>query len=389
MVGDASDVADTSPEGDPAVDDSAVAAHARSNLLRARLQDGLDALFSHGMVGTVGEVSDGRDRIVARSGVARAGRPEPVAFDSRFRMGSNTKTFVAVVMLQLVEEGRVRLDDSVDHWLPGVVSGNGNDGRLVTVRNLLQHTSGIFDYTEALLATFTLADYQRMRFQSVDPEELVDVAMVHAPRFAPGAGWSYSNTNYILAGMIIKKVTGHDWSSEVRTRILAPLGMSQTFDPGDWPGLPAPHASGYQTFTDDGPLVDVTLFNHTLADAAGALVTTTRDLTRFWRALQRGKLLGPAAMAEMHRTIDATELQVVIPGVRYGLGILWVPARCGAGYWGHLGDTFGFSTRNGVSDDGSRAVVVSQNTTPSSGAATLQFLEDDLQLVDQVMCAGR
>lgn len=111
--------------------------------------------------------------------------------------------------------------------------------------------------------------------------------------------------------------------------------------------------------------------------------------TRFWRALQSGKLLGPAAMAEMHSTVDATELQVVIPGLRYGLGILWVPTSCGAGYWGHLGDTFGFSTRNGVSDDGTRAVVVSQNTTPASAVTGLQFLEDDLQLVDQVMCAGR
>jgi D-alanyl-D-alanine carboxypeptidase len=389
MAGDASDVAERSPGGDPAIEDGVVAGHARGNPLQARLQDGLDALFGHGMVGTVGEVSDGRDRIVARSGVARVGRPEPVAFDSRFRMGSNTKTFVAVVMLQLVEDGKIRLDDSVDHWLPGVVSGNGNDGRRVTVRNLLQHTSGIFDYTEALLASFSLADYRRMRFQHVDPEQLVAMAMAHAPRFAPDAGWSYSNTNYLLAGMIIKKVTGHAWSSEVRTRILAPLGMSQTLDPGDWPDLPAPHADGYQTFTDDGPLVDVTLFNHTLADAAGALVTTTRDLTRFWRALQSGKLLGRAAMAEMHSTVDATELQAAIPGLRYGLGILWVPTSCGGGYWGHLGDTFGFSTRNGVSEDGTRAVVVSQNTTPWSGAATLQFLDDDLQLVDQVMCVGR
>jgi len=292
------------------------------------------------------------------------------------------------VMLQLVQEGKLGLDDTVDHWLPGVVSGNGNDGTKITVRNLLQHTTGIFDYTEALLAGLTLDGFQQLRFEHFEPEQLIAIAMAHEPKFAPGAGWSYSNTNYILAGMIIKKVTGQLWSAEVHARILAPLRLSQTFAPGDWPDLPAPHAESYQTFTPDGPPVDVTLGNYTIADAAGALITTTRDLTRFWRALQSGKLLGPAAMAAMHTTVDATELQSVIPGVRYGLGILSVPKSCGGIYWGHLGDAFGFSTRNGVSEDGARAVVVSQTTTVASPTTGLQFLQDDLKLVDDVMCAG-
>lgn len=383
MAGGASDAPEDVPSGVPAVE------RASPDPVRAPLQGGLDTLVGHGMVGALGEVSDGSVRIDARSGVARVGSTEPLAFDSRFRMGSNTKTFVAVVMLQLVQEGKIRLDDTVDHWLPGVVSGNGNDGTQITIRNLLQHTTGIFDYTNALLAGLTPETFEQLRFEHFDPDQLVAIAMAHSPSFAPGAGWSYSNTNYILAGMIIKKVTGRVWSAEVHARILAPLGMAQTFAPGDWTDLPAPHADGYQTFTADGPLVDVTLANYTLADAAGALVTTTRDLTRFWRALQSGKLLGPAAMADMHTTVDATELQAVIPGVRYGLGILSVPTSCGGSYWGHLGDAFGFSTRNGVSEDGARVVVVSQTTTVASEAVALQLLHDDLKLVDDVMCVGQ
>jgi D-alanyl-D-alanine carboxypeptidase len=361
---------------------------ARSGL-RAQLQRGLDALHADGMVGLVGEVSDGGARIDARSGAARAESHEPVAFDARFRMGSNTKTFVAVVILQLVEQGALGLDDTVERWLPGVVAGHGNDGTRITIRQLLQHTSGIFNYTQDLLATFALQDYLAMRFEHIAPEALVAVAMAHEPNFAPGAGWSYSNTNYVLAGMIIKKVTGRDWSAEVRARVTEPLQLSHTFDPRDWPDLPRPALRGYSQFTDGGPLVDVTLFNHTWADAAGALVTTANDLTRFWRALQSGALLGPAMMAEMHATVPAPELAAVIPGVGYGLGILRVPTRCGGEYWAHYGDTFGFSTRNAVDGAGTRAVVFAENTSLFLPAAQERVLRDDLQLLEDVMCLGR
>jgi len=210
MTGGASGASDTASDavsGDPAAESAQI------DPVRAALQRGLDTLAGDGMVGALGELSDGSGRVAARSGVARLGSTAPVAFDSRFRMGSNTKTFVAVVMLQLVQEGKLGLDDTVDHWLPGVVSGNGNDGTKITVRNLLQHTTGIFDYTEALLAGLTLDGFQQLRFEHFEPEQLIAIAMAHEPKFAPGAGWSYSNTNYILAGMIIKKVTGQLWSA--------------------------------------------------------------------------------------------------------------------------------------------------------------------------------
>jgi len=352
------------------------------------LQRHLDALHDAGMTSVLGEVIDGRYRVRARSGTARLDTTTPVDFDSKFRMASVTKSFIAVVILQLVGEGTLSLDDTVEQWLPGVVSGHGHDGARITIRNLLQHTSGIFNYTMDMFLVFTPEDYAAERFNHLEPAQLVAMAMQHAPELEPDTGWSYSNTNYILAGMIIEQATGRDWRAEVRGRILAPLQMSNTFDPRDTPDLPAPHAHGYDQFAPGGPLIDVTMQNHTFAGAAGSLITTTADLSRFWRSLQQGTLLGPDQMAAMHTTVLATSLQSVAPGARYGLGIMWFPTTCGTGYWGHWGDTLGFSTRLAVDDEGTRAVVVSQATNLYAESG-LPIIAQDLEILGDVMCADR
>jgi D-alanyl-D-alanine carboxypeptidase len=364
----------TSPP-DAATEDSAI---------RERLQQHLDALHAAGIVGVVGEVRDGDLHVRARSGVATLDGSEPVALDSHVRIGSNTKTFVAVVVLQLAHEGVLALGDSADRWLPGLVSGNGHDGTRITIRDLLQHTSGLEDYTPDVFAEYTPDNFATRRFEHYDPEQLVAIALRHPPRFAPGTSWSYSNTNTVLAGMIIEQATGRDWRSEVNARIVAPLGLSSTFTPLDEPDLPLPFANGYHRFAEGAPLLDVTLMNHSLADAAGAIISTTSDLVAFWRELQGGRLLGATEMAEMHATMPVNDEGRVRPGSRYGLGIIWYPTSCGGGYWHHQGDTLGFSNFNAVSDDGSRVVVVAQTTTgiPAADAESYQLLDD-------VMCAGR
>ncbi|WP_249998056.1 serine hydrolase domain-containing protein [Actinoplanes sp. M2I2] len=352
---------------------------------RSELQTALDDLRALGITGAQGEISAGRRDVVARSGVAdrRTGRPMPL--DGRFRIGSNTKTFVAVVVLQLVGEGRLSLDDTVERRLPGVVSGNGNDGRRITVRQLLQHTSGLFNYTNDLAALGSAESYQAHRFDHYEPADLVAIAMKHEPGFAPGARWEYSNTNYILAGMIIERVTGHSWSSEVRSRILRPLGLNDTSYPQDRSTLPRPHARSYQQFVPGGPLLDVTEFNPTAAGAAGGMVSTTADLTRFWRAVQRGELLRPAQAAQMHRTVLADGMQDIVPGIRYGLGIFQVPNDCG-GFWGHPGDVVGTSTFNGVSRAGDRAVVLYRTTGLADPAPSAAVDNRILRLVTDVLC---
>jgi D-alanyl-D-alanine carboxypeptidase len=195
-----------------------------------------------------------------------------------------------------------------------------------------------------------------------------------------------SNTNYILAGLIIEAATGDDWASEVRSRIVEPLALSGTFEPGDDPELPEPHARGYHLFAEGEPLVDVTSYNHSWGGAAGSLVSNLDDLTHFWRALLSGELLGSAELSEMQTTVAAVGLQDILPGAQYGLGIFRIPTSCGGAYWSHFRDTFGFTTRNAVNAEGTRAVVLS-NSTSFDVDPILEIIREDLQLLDNVMCA--
>jgi D-alanyl-D-alanine carboxypeptidase len=262
-----------------------------------------------------------------------------------------------------------------------VVAGNGNDGRVITVRQLLQHTSGLHNYTDDLAARITSVEtYRELQFSVFTPQELVTMAVAQPPDFAPGQGWNYSNTNYVLLGMIIKKATGHDWAAEVRDRILRPLGMRHTFAPGRRITLPDPHTSAY-LYLDRETRIETSTESMTWADAAGSLVTTAADLSRFWSALGRGVLLPPAQQREMRDTVLATTFQDDEPGLRYGLGLGFKPLSCGGGYWTHDGDVPGYSTVSGVSADGRTSVVISMSVaadTPQHQAAWA--------MADHVLC---
>jgi D-alanyl-D-alanine carboxypeptidase len=324
-----------------------------------------------------------------------------VPWNARFRIGSYTKTFVAATVLQLVGEGRLSLEDTVERWLPGVVTGNGHDGSGITVRQLLQHTSGLHDYVRLMPNLFKEADFVRTRFDTVTPEQAVALALRVPPDFAPGADWSYSNTGYALAGMVIERVTGRAWQDEVRRRIVEPLELRDTHLPRTSPFVPRPHAVGYERFPEKGleadpadprygEPIDATAFNPSWGGAAGEMISTTRDANRFLRALMRGEVLRPAQLAEMRRTVPATRFEQAWPGVRYGLGIMFVPNGCG-GHWSHGGDIMGFMTRNGVTSDGRRSVVVSINTdsmVPGSGVPA-RDADPTLDLVEHALCDVR
>jgi D-alanyl-D-alanine carboxypeptidase len=347
----------------------------------AGLQAAVNDLHDIGITGVQGLTEAGGRTTTARAGVADIRTGAPVPANGYFRMGSDTKTFVSVVVLQLVGEGKLSLDDSVQHWLPGTVPG-----AKVTVRQLLQHTSGLPNYTDYLAALATPEGYFAHRFDHYDPADLVALAMQHPRLFAPGTSWSYSNTNYILAGMVIQKVTGHSWATEVQNRILRPLNLRQTYIPGDNPALRNPHATAYNQFAPAGPLVDTTLFNPTVADAAGSMVSTPSDLARFWKALQSGRLLAPAQMAEMHKTVAAPGLSDAFPGARYGLGIMRIDDSCGV-FWSHAGDVPGMSTLNGVTPDGKRAVILSLSTELADDQSELAIYSRAHQLIDDTFCS--
>ncbi|ARZ68257.1 hypothetical protein SMD11_2608 [Streptomyces albireticuli] len=328
---------------------------------RADLQRGLDDIVrKDGVVGAQATLANGPTRTDVTAGTAERGTNRPMPAQGYFRMGSNTKTFVATVMLQLVAEGKVRLDDTVDHWLPGVVDANGNDGKRITVRQLLQHTSGLPDYDDHL-PVLDEENFRKHRFDRYTPRELVDMALREKRLFEPGKGWSYSNTGYILVGMIVEKATGHHWSEEVRDRVVAPLGLTHTFSAGDRTGLPRPSARAYQQFAPGGPLIDSTEVSMDWGGSAGDLVTTSDDLTRFWQALLGGKLLGPAQMAQMFATVPTHEEDREVPR-EAGLGVFKTALSCGGGYWGHGGTTLGHLNRNGFVDKGRKGVVVMRST---------------------------
>ena len=348
----------------------------------AQLQRDTDAIRATGVTGVLAEV-DG-NRLTARAGQAVLGSDRPVPVGSYIRIGSATKTFVATVILQLAAEGRLSLNDTLARWLPGVVRGSGNDGGKITIRELLQHTSGIYNYSSDLPQLHSAAAYQQMRFRSATPQQLVAIAMRHKPGFAPGTSWSYSNTDYILAGMIIKKVTGQGWAQQVRDRIIVPLGLRRTLAPGAWPYLPRPHADGYQQFSAGGPLTDTTVFNYTWADAAGAIISTPGDLDRFLRALVTGRLLPPAELAEMEEIIPVKSLSFA----GYGLGLGWQRLSCGGGYWTHNGDVLGSSTTDGVSADSRHSVVIESFTEQGTVQAVVRQRQAEKQLIDHALCAS-
>ncbi|MEU4805497.1 serine hydrolase domain-containing protein [Actinosynnema sp. NPDC023587] len=361
-----------------------------SSALSRQLQRDADVVVRYGAPGVLVEADTGRGEVKVRSGYGDKRARTPVPWDAKFRIGSTTKMYVATAVLKLVGEGRLSLEDTVERWLPGVVSGNGNDGRKITVRQLLQHTSGLYDYTRDLPQS--LEGFLRTRFDTVTDTEATRMALSHAPDFAPGTAWSYSNTGYLLVGMIIEEVAGRSWRDEVTARIIRPLGLHDTSAPHTSPFIPRPHAVGYQRFPVPGgpgpsPEVDATWMNPSPAGAAGAMIGTTGDGTRFLKALFGGEVLRPAELAEMKKTVPAPSFESVWPGARYGLGLIWRPNPCG-GVWSHGGDISGFMTRNGVSEDGERGVVVSINTdspVPADGTpAPAHDLATDL--VDHALC---
>ncbi|MFJ9349789.1 serine hydrolase domain-containing protein [Streptomyces sp. NPDC101237] len=293
-------------------------------------------------------------------GDTRTGAPRS-ALD-HYRVGSITKTFVATVLLQLESEGRLSLDDTVDTWLPGVVRGHGNDGRRVTVRQLLDHTSGIFNYTsdEDFARTYFLKDgFLRHRYDTLTPAALVALATRHEPGFAPGTDWSYSNTNYVLAGMVIEAVTGHSYAREITRRVIEPLHLTGTSVPGTRTTLPSPSSRAYSKLSDTatGPTYDVTALNPSLASSAGEIISTSADLTRFYQALLRGRLLPAHQLKEMKTTVPVPG----DPDSAYGLGLIDRTLSCGVHVWGHDGGIHGSSSTAATTADGRHALAVNFN----------------------------
>ncbi|MGA4844137.1 serine hydrolase domain-containing protein [Streptomyces sp. G45] len=305
-------------------------------------QRAMDAAVRAGVPGVTAHARDADGAWRAASGVGDLTKGTPRGKDDKFRVASITKTFVATVLLQMEAEGRLDLDDTVERHLPGVVRGNGNDGRKIKVRQLLNHTSGLFDYLDdpEYRRTYLEGDgFLRHRYDTLPPEKQIKVALSHRPDFTPGARHAYSNTNYILAALIIEKLGEGTYEDEVRARIIRPLGLKNTSNPGNSIHLPQPSSRAYSKLFPARPdrVDDVTELNGSQGWADGDIISTAGDLTRFYRALLRGKLLKPKQLKEMTTTVDT-------PGESYkayGLGIARLKTSCGTTLWGHAGGMAG------------------------------------------------
>ncbi|WP_432752463.1 serine hydrolase domain-containing protein [Streptomyces sp. JL2001] len=354
---------------------------------RPELQRAIEEIVESGFLGVQLRVNDEHGEWVGSAGARELGRSAEPLTDGHFRIGSTTKSFVATTVLMLAAEGRLGVDTPVDDYLPEF----GLDRR-ITVRTLLQHTSGIFNHTGELYEDGTIAEgipwrgkeWVDRRFHTYRPEELVRLSLSRPARFAPGTGWSYANTNYVLARLVIESVTGRPFAEELRRLVLDPLGMAGTVAPGSSPEIPEPHHHSYYRYEDAGQetTVDVTRHDPSWVAAGGDMISTTRDLHTYFSALMAGKLLPPELLAEM-RSPEAT--------VGYGLGMFAQDLGPGAGtVFHHNGATIGSAALMYGTPDGGTTLTAGLNYVDDPGLAIAPAFQNAQQrLVEAVFRAGQ
>ncbi|MFJ4875463.1 serine hydrolase domain-containing protein [Streptomyces sp. NPDC088745] len=356
---------------------------------RPELHKAVASMVEAGFTGVQLRVRDERGTWSGTGGVAELGGSEPPPLDSPVRIGSNTKTFAATVLLQLVGEGGVGLDTPAAQYLPEF----GLDPR-ITVRMLLQHTSGLFNHTGEVYEDGTKVhgipwsgrEWVENRFRAYSPRELVRYSLERPVRFEPGADWSYANTNYVLVRLIVEQVTGRTFAEETGRRILEPLGLTGTRVPSPahpQTDLAGPHGHAYHRYEDaDGRerVVDVTRQDPSWVSTGGDMVSTTRDLDVFLSALVTGELLPAPLLAEMYGTHEK---------VPYGLGVFVQPTGDGGTVITHNGGISGHGALMYATPDGSRTLTAAFNYVDDPDLSlSAAFQEVTAMLVAEVFGRG-
>jgi len=321
-------------------------------------------VLAAGPPGYIARIDNGRRVYTLAEGVADKSTGRRITVHDQFEAGSNTKTFTSVLALQQVDRGRLALDAPVEKYLPGVVK----NGAKITVRMLLNHSSGLFSYTGD--PNF-FVDMEKDPQHVYTDAELLAIAFKHDPYFPPGKGWQYSNTNYTLLGMILQKQTGQSLPDLVKERITGPLGLKHTYyadpkatntGPGYAHGYAIKYAGGTPQYTDtsDWPL-------GSWAGPAGAMVTTADDLAHFFSAVLQGKLFSQEQLEQMKTTVPLPAAFPLKGG--YGLGLFRTDSACGT-VWGHGGDTMGHHSTAVATEDGRRTAVTDSTGEPNDRPET-------------------
>ena len=321
----------------------------------------LNAAMANGAPGAMARYS-GPDGVRSRTvGVRDREAQAPMDIHTRFRIGSVSKTFSGVVLLQLVQEGRLELDAPVNRYLPGLLP----DDR-ITVRHLMTHRSGLADYTDAMFEK-TVPGFEAVRNRVFSYQELVDLSLAEPRTTEPGVAYKYSNTNFAVVGMLIEKLTGQPVADAYERRIFKPLKLRGTSYVHPDTHIKGLHARGYLHPDEAGaPLVDSTEQTVSWAQSAGAVISTPADLNTFTSALMRGRLLSPAMLDAMTTVTptDTTNTRF------YGLGLRRYDLSCGAQVFGHTGTVQGFYTYAFSTRDGRRSLSALANTSNHGAANT-------------------
>ncbi len=251
-------------------------------------------------------------------GISDLSTGQGMNLNDKFRIASLSKTFLSTVVLQLVDEGKLSLEDKLSNFVPAVPNSDN-----ITVRQMLNMTSGLYDYTED---DYFSEQWVNNPLRKWTPEELLNIGIKHAPVSSPGEEYYYSNTNYVLLGMIIEQVTGSTIEKEITKRIIKPLKLKNTSVPTT-PFMTGKHMHGYLDKDDDGILEDITTLDPSSTWAAGGMVSNVNDLSIWVKALVEGSLISQSSH----------EQQLNNQG--YGLGLTYAD-----GYYGHEGHILGFNS---------------------------------------------
>ncbi|MFF2955130.1 serine hydrolase domain-containing protein [Kitasatospora sp. NPDC057965] len=323
--------------------------HELSPELQARLDETIQQVMREaGIPGVQVDLRiPGQGDYLRAFGVADKETGAPMTDRLNMRIGSETKTFTATAVLQLVDEGPVGLDDPIAKYVDGVPSGED-----IRVRDLLDMRSGLFPYSsdEDFINAF-LADPNRV----FTPEELLAYGYKHENEFAPGSQFQYSNSNYILLGLLVERVSGRSLEAFVHDRITEPSGLRRTLFPRGTE-LPEPYAHGYTDQTPSGAVADSTHWDPSWAWSAGALVSDLHDLSHWAKDVATGTLLSPGTQAQR-----LAVLPTGVPGAGYGLGIFDIN-----GWIGHNGSLPGYESLTIYLPEECATLVVLLNTDISS-----------------------